>query len=202
VLARAGVAQTLIPRTLQSLQLLDLVNPETGAPTPTFEAMRRAPETEYRARLEEWLKGTYADVFSFVDPLKDDDTRIRDAFRNYEPLGQQARMVGLFLALCGAAGLRPKKQKQAAPRQADSRPRSPAPSIQRRAAQPKHPSIRAGRGSSSRLPPAISGLLESLPSVEDGWTTAERDKFLTTLKAVLDFCIPIITRKQSSEAAE
>src|SRR5262245_32378107 len=65
VLGRAGIAQTLIPRVLQSLVTLDLIDAETGAPTPTFEAIRRAPETEYRARLAEWLKGAYADVFSF-----------------------------------------------------------------------------------------------------------------------------------------
>src|ERR1700730_19221675 len=66
VLSRAGIAQTLIPRVLQSLQSLDLID-DKGAPTATFEGLRRAPENEYRKRLEEWLKGTYADVFSFVD---------------------------------------------------------------------------------------------------------------------------------------
>src|SRR5664279_3507287 len=82
-LERAGVPQSLIPRTLQALKIFDLID-EAGKPTPTFEGIRLAPETEYKKRLEDWLKGAYADVFAFVDPTKDDDIRIRDAFRTYQ----------------------------------------------------------------------------------------------------------------------
>jgi hypothetical protein len=46
----------------------------------------------------------------------------------------------------------------------------------------------------------LDGLLQSLPV--DGWTTSDRDKFLVTFRAVLDFCIPVISEKKSSEAAE
>src|SRR5437868_3238699 len=38
VLARAGVAHTLIARTLQALHTLDLIDPKTGTPTQTLEA--------------------------------------------------------------------------------------------------------------------------------------------------------------------
>jgi hypothetical protein len=46
--------------------------------------------------------------------------------------------------------------------------------------------------------------MESLPSPEEGWTTAERDKFLTTFKAVLDFAIPVVVQRKpaASETAE
>ena len=91
VLARASIPGSLIPRTLQALVTLDLIN-EAGNPTETLEGIRLAPEAEYKKRLEDWLKGTYADVFSFVDPTTDDETRIRDAFRSYQPVGQQERM--------------------------------------------------------------------------------------------------------------
>src|SRR6476660_6391417 len=64
-LARASVPETLIPRILQTLRVLDLIN-EGGQPTPTFEGIRLAPEAEYQKRLEDWLRGTYADIFSFV----------------------------------------------------------------------------------------------------------------------------------------
>jgi hypothetical protein len=40
------------------------------------------------------------------------------------------------------------------------------------------------------LPPALAGLLESLP--KDGWTVGERDKFVTMFKAVLDYVIPAV----------
>src|SRR5712692_2796663 len=99
VMRRASVAEGLISRTLQALQTLDLID-EKGMPTQTFEALRLASEAEYKKRLEDWLKSAYADVFAFVDPMKDDETRIRDAFRNYHPIAQQPRMVALFQGLC------------------------------------------------------------------------------------------------------
>src|SRR5258705_8950715 len=59
-LQRVGVPPSLIPRTVQSLHTLDLVDPKTGMPTPTFDALRLAPEDEFKKRLEDWLKGAYA----------------------------------------------------------------------------------------------------------------------------------------------
>jgi Family of unknown function (DUF5343) len=98
VLARAGISNSLIPRTLQALQTLDLIN-QDGTPTQTFEGLRLAPEAEYRARMAAWLRSAYADIFTFADPTKDDASQIRDAFRNYQPIGQQDRMVTLFNGL-------------------------------------------------------------------------------------------------------
>ena len=139
-LSRAGVPETLLPRVIQSLRALDLIT-EDGQPTPTFEGIRLAPEAEYKKRLEDWLRGTYADIFSFVDPAKDGDVRIRDAFRSYQPIGQQDRMVTLFVGLCTAAGLIPENQ-QAAQRPARTatphRQSSAAASSTRSAAQKAH----------------------------------------------------------------
>lgn len=114
VLGRAGVSNSLIPRTLQALQVLDLID-DKGAPTPTFESLRLAPEAEYKQRLAQWLNGAYADVLNFVDPGTADEVAVRDAFRNYNPVGQQPRMVSLFLGLYAAAGIGPEKASQ--PRQ-------------------------------------------------------------------------------------
>lgn len=108
VLARAGVSESLIPRTLQALIVLDLID-DQGAPSRTLEGIRLAPEAEYKQRLSEWLKSAYADVLKFVDPAMDDETRVRDAFRNYQPIGQQSRMITLFLGLMAAAGMAPEK---------------------------------------------------------------------------------------------
>lgn len=110
VLGRAGITDSLISRTIQALQVLELID-EEGNPTPTFEGIRSAPETDYKQRLGEWIKGVYSDVFSFVDPMTDDQSRIRDAFRTYKPHGQQARMVSLFNGLCMEAGLAPAAKK-------------------------------------------------------------------------------------------
>lgn len=108
VLARASVPDSLIPRTLQALRTLDLLDSE-GRPSPVFEGIRLAPEAEYQQRLQEWLQGAYADALRFVNPATDDETAIRDAFRSYNPVGMQPRMVSLFTGLFRAAGVSPEK---------------------------------------------------------------------------------------------
>src|SRR5690349_12129895 len=70
VLMRAGVSESLIPRTLQSLQLLELIN-DDGTWTPNLETLRRAPESELQSTLAEIVRSVYADVFQYVDPSKD-----------------------------------------------------------------------------------------------------------------------------------
>jgi hypothetical protein len=187
VLERAGVTQSLNARVLQALQVLDLID-DSGMPTPTFEGIRLASEAEYKKRLEDWLKSTYADIFSFVDPATDDETSIRDAFRSYQPVGQQERMVSLFQGLARAAGLLP--EKTSAPRSA-SRPRSSSSPAPRRS--PPRPMAKpmGGGNASLGLPAPLAGLLSSLPPEGEGWTSATRDKFMDTFGAVLDFCIPV-----------
>jgi hypothetical protein len=194
VLQRVGISDSLIPRTLQALQMLDLVD-ENGAPTPVFEAIRLAPEAEYPKKLGEWLKGAYPDVFAYIDPMKDDETRVRDAFRGYQPTGQQARMVTLFQGLCKAAGLMPDVAKPIPirPRPLLMRPALKAPPKPLAKSPSKSPS------SAGSLPPALSGLLDMLPDPADGWTAAERDRFMATFKAVLDYSIPVTTVKKIPE---
>jgi septal ring-binding cell division protein DamX len=187
VLARAGISDSLIPRTMQSLQTLDLIN-DAGNPTETLEGIRLAPEAEYKTCLANWLKGTYAGIFAFVDPSKDDGIRIRDAFRGYKPIGQQDRMVALFEGLCAEAGLINSKPATPRPASATPRPRTTtsASTTVRAALKPK-----AKTSSASELPAALAGLLASLPAEGNGWTAATRKKFLTTFESVLDFCFPI-----------
>jgi hypothetical protein len=208
-LARVGIAMSLIPRTLQSLHTLDLIDAKTGMPTATFDALRLAPEDEYKKRLEDWLKGAYADVFLIVDPAKDGEARIRDAFRTYQPIGQQERMVLLFQGLCTAAGLMTAPEKTSrsapAPRSAPAAGATAFTPRQRTLAKrivaerfkngPRHPP----RGPAADLPAPLAGLLAGLPAEGDSWTAAERDKFLTTFKAVLDFCFPVETKKASGD---
>lgn len=104
VLTRAGVTESLAPRTLLSLRHLDLVD-DQGHPTPLFEGLRRAPSDEFPSRLEEVVRAVYADVFQFADPTMDPPERVADAFRQYNPAGQRGRMVTLFLGLAQEAGI-------------------------------------------------------------------------------------------------
>jgi len=195
VLARSGISDSLIPRTLQALRTLDLIA-EDGRPTSVLEGIRLAPEGEYKQRLTEWLTAAYADALAYVDPSTDDETAIRDAFRKYTPTGQQARMVTLFMGLFIAAGVMPERQKAQLSRKsaASSPPRLRAPN--------KMPPIARSNSASraslpsfggSDVPPALAGLLTGLPSSGEGWTRERRDAFLNTFGTVLDFCFPIVS---------
>lgn len=121
VLGRSGISESLIPRTLYTLKVLDLVD-EQDNPTEAMETLRLAPEAEFPNRLREWLNNSYADVLKFVDPETADETALRDAFRSYKPIGQQSRMVTLFAGLYGAAGV---GRDKAAPPRAMRRGRAP-----------------------------------------------------------------------------
>lgn len=200
VLARAGVSDSLIPRTLQALKTLDLLT-EDGRPSEVFEGIRLAPTAEYQQRLSEWLNTAYADALSFVDPATDDEVAMRDAFRKYIPTGQQGRMVSLFMGLFTAAGVMPQRSKASPPKrnaQANASAKSkPGLTNSQRAAvrplggqrQPQH-ETRAPSFAGS-VPPALAGLLASLPA-NGQWTQVQRDKFMAAFPVMLDFAFEIV----------
>lgn len=192
ILARVSVADGLISRTLYSLQVLDLID-EKGMPTEVLEGLRLAPEAELKSRMEAWLRGAYAEVFSFVDPARDDEIRVRDAFRSYQPVGQQSRMVALFMGLCAAAGLIPEKP-ESAPRPSARTAAAPAVATPRQRTVAKRivgERVKDASRHLSNLPAPLAGLLASLPAEGDSWTRADRAKFITTFTAVLDFCFSV-----------
>lgn len=201
VLGRAGVSESLIPRTLQALQSLDLID-DKGMATKTLEGLRLASEGEFKARMLDWLNGAYADVLNFVDPAAADEVAVRDAFRTYNPVGQQPRMVTLFMGLYSAAGVGPDRApSQSRPSRPTNRsannPRSkPAGKPDaRRAQQEQH-------YSAGGLPPALAGLLAQLPEANQGWTKERRDRFLITFGSVLDFCFAIVTEDELDEEGD
>lgn len=205
VLGRASIPDSLIPRTLQALQSLDLTD-EAGNITDAFESIRTSPEAEYQGRLQAWLNAAYADVLTYIDPANDDETKIRDAFRHYKPTGQQSRMVTLFTRLYASAGVRAPKPvpvKAAMPR-IRAVPQKTSSTVHRITSRqvpalppPYQPPANGG------LPAPIEGLLHSLPAEGQGWTQAKREKFIQTFGAVLDFCFPIVsTTLVTTEANE
>lgn len=199
VLARAGVvSDSLIPRTLQAMQALDLID-DKGMPTDTFENLRLAPETEFKQALADWLKAAYADVFNFVDPATDDAVRIRDAFRSYNPVGQQDRMVTLFIGLCTAAGLMPERERQ--PRSSASAPSRPrtTPSKGKKKSTGKRYTAHISAGG---IPAPMTALLGTLPPGDTGWTKEKRNSFVTAFEGVLDFCVPIVDADEADETTK
>ena len=204
VLARSGISDSLIPRTLQALKMLDLLT-EDGRPSDVLEGIRLAPESEYKQRLADWLTAAYADALAYVDPATDDEIAIRDAFRKYTPTGQQSRMVTLFMGLFTAAGVMPERSKQGVSGKlqtaAASKPRIAAKIV---VAPRRAPATKEQTPNELRLgaiPPALAGLLASLPPQGKGWTKQRRDMFVTTFGAVIDFCFPMIAKEAEEDTA-
>jgi hypothetical protein len=197
VLERSGLSHSLVPRTLQALTTLDLIDAD-GRLTSTFESIRLAPEADYQLRLMEWLNAAYADALAFVDPATASESEIRDAFRHYKPAGQQARMVTLFLGLYAAAGVsrgRPRGTTLRSQTSASHRmPTRAALAVQRASQQQvRVPPL------ASNLPAPIAGLLTKLPQEGRGWTRQQRDQLVTAFGATLDVCFPILTSGERDE---
>jgi hypothetical protein len=198
VLMRAGVSDSLVPRTLQSLQILELID-ESGQPTPTLLKMRSVPEADYKATLAEWIRAVYAEVFQFADPQTDDAVRVRDAFRTFLPHGQQDRMVSLFLTLCAEAGLATPEAKKSVERKPGMRKLAVLRTSPATAANPRNkksafhqPMVRTtADNSGAGLHPVLAALLQDIPR-SGGWTKPARDKFYVIFGTLLDHYIPIV----------
>jgi hypothetical protein len=194
VYVRAGVQESLVPRVAATLEGLELID-QNGRPTAELEGLRRATADEYKQRLAAVVRAVYAEVFQFVDPARDTPERIADQFRVFEPIGQRARMVTLFLGLCVEAGIITESTKRPTNTAASSRPNGPRRQSEptKRATLVSVPRARLRRDDDDSVPPALRGLLESLPfPPETGWTRTQRDGFVAAFGSVLDFCIPII----------
>lgn len=203
-LQRLSVSDSLVPRTLQALKILDLIG-DDGKHTGTFESLRRAPEAEYLTLMAEWLKAAYEHALDVIDPATADEVSIRDAFRLYNPISMQPRMITLFTSLFEAAGVRsgdrakPAPAKKATPSGSAPRAAKPAPRPAPRRQQELAP---AGGGAlPTGMDPALAGMLARIPKPGEGWTQLERDSFYTTFGVVLDFCFPI-RAASSQQAAE
>lgn len=197
VLLRAGVSESLVPRTLQALKLLDLVDGE-GVPTVHMEGLRRASTEEFPERLGDVLRASYADVFAYVDPAEDSIERISDAFRSYTPSGMRDRAVSLFIGLCERAGIRPEAaRREPVPKSRSARSAAPARRTANGSTSTSRPaqSKRETFHSPDDLPPALLGLLRQLPKA---WTKLDRDRFITAFEATLDYCVPQVPDQEKS----
>jgi hypothetical protein len=201
VLGRAGVSLSLIPRTLQALRLLDLID-ESGAPTDTLESIRLAPEAEYPATLAKWLEATYADVLQFVDPATATESNLTDAFRSYQPQGQQPRMITLFTGLFRAAGIGPEKAVASLRKASKATPPRDTGRKAKRDPIIKNIERQLGGSGGGSMHPALAGVLASLPDPAVGWTQADYDRFIPAFEAVLKFAIPIRSGIKTSGDAD
>ncbi|MGH8915851.1 MAG: DUF5343 domain-containing protein [Acidimicrobiia bacterium] len=179
VIQLAGVAESLAPRTLQALRLLDLID-DQGNPEQVFNELRETANADLPGRLAEHLRQVYQEVFAFVDPKADPIDRVEDAFRSFHPHGQRARMVTLFMGLCERAGLADEAVAPRAPSKVAPKPVAP------RSSRPP-----AEITQDEPIPPALTGLLHQLPAAGSAWSRDRRDSFMRLFGAVLDFVYEI-----------
>ena len=99
-----GVTDSLAPRTLQAMRLLDLID-EAGEPTPALHGLREAGRNDFPARLAEVIQEAYSEIFAYRDPATSEPADVLDAFRVYRPASMRDRMVRLFYGLCEAANI-------------------------------------------------------------------------------------------------
>src|SRR5205823_3363705 len=127
---RASITtDSLAPRTLQTLKLLNLID-DDGHPTDEFVELRKVPSDQYKERLASLLRVAYADLLAHVDPTKDEYERIREGFRVYNPPGLRDRMVTLFLGLSEYAGLISEDRAKELTGRRSSKPRPARPKPQ------------------------------------------------------------------------
>ncbi len=189
ILVRSQVVSgSLAPRTYQALRLLDLVD-EQGQPATALKELATCPSTEFKDRVAALVRGAYAPIFSFTDPSADSPEAVRDAFRGYEPRGQQDRMVSLFYGLCEFAGI-----VDETPRRTSARPaKTPRPASKiTRAVGDVVVAKESARVTvvPTGLPPPLQGLVDELATKGPTWTQEQRDKFLAVFHAVLDYSFP------------
>jgi hypothetical protein len=200
-MVRIGIKETIAPRTVQTLRLLDLTD-DDGNPTPTLESLRRAPEHEFRTRLAEVVASAYADVLRYIDLNEADPIKIRDAFRTYKPYAMHDRMARLFVGLLAHSGLIP--EAPAIPKLssggASKRPRAgrttskagktgalPSPSVGAKEEDPTPArEFRPSPPPATGLHPFIRGLIETLPVVGAPWPDEKRQEWVTAALGVFN----------------
>ncbi|MGA7731000.1 MAG: DUF5343 domain-containing protein [Chloroflexia bacterium] len=202
-LERLGLLSSSGSHALQAIKFLGLVL-DDGSHTETFDRMRRVGDEEYRSLLAQAIQMAYKPVFEVADPSTDNRDAIDNAFRLYDPPTQRTRMVLLFLELCREAGLAPPEEELArrsagaAPKSKQQRRIRPAKgkeSTNERKASNEDASNTSGYlaniGLSNPNYVVLAAMFQRLPA-SGKWTEAERERWLTTLEANLDFSIEII----------
>jgi hypothetical protein len=203
VLSRIGIQESLTSRTLRTLKVLELLQPD-GTPTETLEQFRKVSSDDYKPVVATWLTSYYGEVFGILGQDLSAVTykNIEDAFRLYEPAGQRNRMVTLFLGLSEYAellpeghGLRPKRDAQTPTLR--PRPRTPKVEAELQSEpdeQPERQPMSKGQilqaleqhRQGVALHPFVQGLVQTLPPVGTAWSLEKRKAWLNAAEAAFE----------------
>ncbi len=192
-----------ISRTLQALRFLRLME-DDGSHSEIFNRLSQAGEAdgEYRELLGEIIRNAYHQVFAIVDPAQDNDVAIHDAFRQFQPEAQRARMVTFFLGMCEQAGIiaRRGRERRAEgnqrPRVAGQRrPRRQPVQAQVPAAEQQPAVVRqaANEDTEYRL---IFAVIQQLPTQRQ-WTASRRQRWLSAVEAAVDLMVDVVEETPS-----
>lgn len=103
-LMQLGINDTMIPRTLRTLEFLGLIEKD-GSSTSTLDQFIVSDEDGAKAILREAIQTSYAMIFRAAHPETEDRPKVFNAFKVMKPQGQWDRMTTLFLGLCRYAGM-------------------------------------------------------------------------------------------------
>jgi hypothetical protein len=102
-LEKIGISKSNALALVSALRFLDLVK-DDGTPTDKLRSLQASGD-EFKANLESVVRSAYTDLFSLLDPTKDDREHLRNYFaRAYSPATAD-KATSLFLDVCDEAGI-------------------------------------------------------------------------------------------------
>jgi len=187
-----GIPDGTVHRTFFALRFLKLVE-ESGELTEALKSIGRSTDEEYRAILSGLIRDAYSEVLKVIDPAENSQAEILNVFRRYNPASQRQRMVIFFLGMCREAGI-PTLDV----------PRQRAMGRSRETKETAMPRTRTGTASmkgvgtlraranvqSPDLPPALEGLMRSLPPPGTPLSKERRDQWIEIVRVTLAFLYP------------
>jgi hypothetical protein len=187
-----GIPEGTVHRTFFALRFLKLVE-ESGELTEALKSIGSSTDEEYRAILSGLIRDAYSEVFNVIDPAENTQAEILNVFRRYTPGSQRQRMVIFFLGMCREAGIPtldvPRQRAMGRPRETAERP---APHTRTGRASLRGTGALRTRGTAQPpdIPPALDGLVRSLPPAGTPLSAERRQQWLDMAKATLAFVYP------------